>query len=812
MELLYNPDAMSEQEIKATFVARQPLVDELVALVERQPDGAGVQHVIIVAPRGMGKTTALLMVKFALKDRGLANRWHALKFPEESYGINDLADFWLTILGLLASETRDGALRQQAEDLKRQYPKNEDLQEVTLAALKDWRRAHGKRLLLLVENFDQILAQINDERDNARLRDVLMNDGTLMIIGGATTFFEEARAYDQPLYNFFKLYDLTGLQFDHVQDLLCRHATVDGIANFEDTLRSNASRLRTLAYFTGGNPRLVLMLYRIVTQSDLNEVQHGLEKLLDDVTPYYKAKIEILPAQQQKILDHIARVSGVTNEGPTPGEIATAVRLSPNQVSAQLKRLSAIGYVRAANLRGRKAYYALSEPLFAIWYQMRLARDVHQRMGWLVNFLYHWYDDRERVQEAKRLLQCHEQSERAGDGSRARAIVEHLTLMGKSALSTAVAGEVQRMAARGLSQFRRKHLESRGEAEVERNVTELLADIEEGLTRDPRNAHGWVAKGDLLMWDKKEYEQALYCFDRALQLDPNDGDTWRYHSSALYFLDRCTEALVSDRRALDINPDEANAWNGYGVTLGKLGRDTEELACYQQALKLDPQHEFASNNRANVLHNVEDSFLNAVDQAHFEDAHTRWKVLCVIVDGEADKARLKRGVLFAAELGHFAFASKLLAEAGLREEFFPLDRALEYLQTKDEALIEKLSPEIKEAVWVVVNDLRPFLQPAEKSREHPLARAKLWLDDDYIAKRGGLVHKLKAKDSTGRRASYFVLVWKSTEQAFLNALKSEESEESIDLEDYGRVLASNYGEEPREDIRALLKEKYGFNV
>jgi hypothetical protein len=51
-------------------------------------------------------------------------------------------------------------------------------------------------LLLLVENFDLILEQINDERDNARLRDALMNDGAVMLLGGATTFFREARAYD----------------------------------------------------------------------------------------------------------------------------------------------------------------------------------------------------------------------------------------------------------------------------------------------------------------------------------------------------------------------------------------------------------------------------------------------------------------------------------------------------------------------------------------------------------------------------------------------------------------------------------------
>ena len=81
--------------------------------------------------------------------------------------------------------------------------------------------------------------------------------------------------------------------------------------------------------------------------------------------------------------------------------------------------------------------------------------------------------------------------------------------------------------------------------------------------------------------------------------------------------------------------------------------------------------------------------------------------------------------------------------------------------------------------------------------------------DKIIAKKGHLVHKLKAKDSTGRWAYYFVLVEPTKEQAFLDSLKSEET---IDLEDYGKVIASNYGEEPSEDIRKMLKDKYDFDV
>src|SRR5262245_34054369 len=127
MELLYNPDQMPESEIKETFVAREQLVDELVELIKSQPDGAGVQHSVIIAPRGMGKTTVLLMVKFAIKDRGFGDHWQAVKFPEESYGVYDLADFWIETLKLIAAATSDVELRWIDDDFKIRYQNNEEL-------------------------------------------------------------------------------------------------------------------------------------------------------------------------------------------------------------------------------------------------------------------------------------------------------------------------------------------------------------------------------------------------------------------------------------------------------------------------------------------------------------------------------------------------------------------------------------------------------------------------------------------------------------------------------------------------------------
>ena len=81
--------------------------------------------------------------------------------------------------------------------------------------------------------------------------------------------------------------------------------------------------------------------------------------------------------------------------------------------------------------------------------------------------------------------------------------------------------------------------------------------------------------------------------------------------------------------------------------------------------------------------------------------------------------------------------------------------------------------------------------------------------DQVIAHKGHLIHKLKAKDTSGKWAYYFVLVEPARETAFQKALGGEGI---ACLEDYGKIIASCYGEEPTQEIKDFLKEKYGFDV
>jgi hypothetical protein len=99
-----------------------------------------------------------------------------------------------------------------------------------------------------------------------------------------------------------------------------------------------------------------------------------------------------------------------------------------------------------------------------------------------------------------------------------------------------------------------------------------------------------------------------------------------------------------------------------------------------------------------------------------------------------------------------------------------------------------------------VDTLIAEIEESRKAGDYPD-----WLTSSF----GHLIHKLKAKDTSGRWAYYFVLVQGDREAEFLGAI---EGDGTVDLEEYGKVIASCYGEEPTKEVREYLKERYGFEV
>lgn len=160
-------------------------------------------------------------------------------------------------------------------------------------------------------------------------------------------------------------------------------------------------------------------------------------------------------------------------------------------------------------------------------------------------------------------------------------------------------------------------------------------------------------------------------------------------------------------------------------------------------------------------------------------------------------------MIFAACRGLWDFTCELIEIAGLGEELFQLYRAVEYLQTGDKTLLEKLSPEIKEVVQVFIDDIDQIKRSSNQTNKYWLDAASIWEFDDYVSKRPNQLYRVLGVDSVSKRNAWWVVfVFPDKEQEFSRVIKDG----NLRLTDYGLILESGFGEKLTD---GALK-RYGF--
>ena len=383
---LYNPAQLTPDELKASFVARRETLEEMLRLLREQTPSRPCQHMMLIGPRGMGKTTLGLRFLHAVEETPeLAAIWQPVPFHEESYGIGDLADFWLAALRHLSRATDNSEWADKADALARDERDQERLAAYALAALVDHCQASGKRLILFVENLDGILRQLRNEREAHALRASLIERPEILLLGSANAVFDAIRSHAQPFYEFFRLVILEGIGPEETARLLETLAGREGRPDVPQALNLERGRLETLRRLTGGNPRLLVLACRMLIESPLGSAFEDLEQLIDEQTPYFKARIEELPIQARKVFHCLA-------DGWTPmlaKEVAGAAKLSSSHASAQLKQLVERGYAQEVRLPGAKrTRYEVGDRFYNIYYVLRFSRTNRQRLERLVGFLH----------------------------------------------------------------------------------------------------------------------------------------------------------------------------------------------------------------------------------------------------------------------------------------------------------------------------------------------------------------------------------------------------------------------------------------
>lgn len=97
----------------------------------------------------------------------------------------------------------------------------------------------------------------------------------------------------------------------------------------------------------------------------------------------------------------------------------------------------------------------------------------------------------------------------------------------------------------------------------------------------------WNNKGMSLI-NLSKYEQAITCFNKAINIDSKNSGAWDNKGNALRFMDRQEEAIGCYDNAIKIDPSNARAWINKGASLCTLGQLDDSLRCIHQALDIKP--------------------------------------------------------------------------------------------------------------------------------------------------------------------------------------------------------------------------------
>ena len=391
----FNPGTFqSDEELSRQFVVRERELGIVLEILHGNVGAPSCQHVLLVAPRGRGKTMLLARVAAELRtNREFSERLLPVRFMEESQEIFNLGDFWLETLFHLAREIGKSdpessrELRDTHADLAARWRGKELEGHARAAALEATDRT-GKQIVLMVENLQTLCGDV-DADFGWKLRKTLQSEPRIILLATATSRFKGLDDAKEPFFELFRIVLLEPLDTERCRRLW-QMASGDTVSERE---------IRPLEILTGGNPRLLVIVAGLAQHRSLHQLMENLVSLIDDHTEYFRSHLEGFAKTERLVYISVIDLW----QPSSTGEVATRARMDVRCVSTLLGRLVNRGAVIMEG-RGKKRQYAAAERLYSIYYKLRREHDEAAVVRNLIHFMTAFYSGDELAEMSGKLI------------------------------------------------------------------------------------------------------------------------------------------------------------------------------------------------------------------------------------------------------------------------------------------------------------------------------------------------------------------------------------------------------------------------
>jgi tetratricopeptide (TPR) repeat protein len=592
----FTPSSMGSETLEAIFVQRHQLVEDLIEVIRESALTANKHFRLLIGGRGLGKTYTISIIYHRLsKIDDLNDKLLIAWLREEEWGISSFLDLLIRIFRALEIKYPEEYKAKLEQEIQLLYQMEQSDAENRAAQLL--REFVDKRtLLLLMENLDDIFNGLGD-LGQKQFRAYLQNYSFITILATTQRLFHGVKQKNSPFYGFFYPQYLEQLELDEVVDLLKRIAKLEEKKDLENFIESptGRDRIKAIHYLAGGNHRVYVIFAEFLTRQSLDELVEPFMQTLDELTPYYQARMQWLSPQQRKIVDFLCD----RRHPVTVKEIASYCFISHQTASSQLKDLRTKSYVKVEEI-GRESFYDLQEILMRFCLEVKKQKDKPIKL--IIEFLRCWYTRDELQIRLKKLnREVHKLiSDRAFEDCLSKP-KDSYTLE-KQYIELALEKKEKEQDPR-IKAYWLEYKNCLETTKSSQNIENALNYLEKLIAFNDDDSLVWRQKG-VCLHNLERYEEAIASYDRALKTNSKYYFAWVDRGLAFEKLDKYEEVVASYDRALEIKSDRYEVWNNRGTALGKLGKHEEAVASFDRAIKIERDQDKAWYNRGISLSNL----------------------------------------------------------------------------------------------------------------------------------------------------------------------------------------------------------------